>query len=817
MSQQNKAQDIRKRLEKRLTLENLETRSLLSASPLNVDAVLVEASTFTTDSDLQVDFDSVALKEGEGEGEGQGEGDQQQDQEQNNAEPIKATVDGKKLEIKVKAEAKQKITIAVLGSDGSQSFKTVTAKKLDAEGYYTYKFTGKEGVDYTITAINDKFTKKEYASAGQFPADRILGETNVSTLQTLTLYAKPGAATKDSISLLLKPGCTITNVEGLKFQAKFDGAKKAAEYTVQTNQETGELQLVNGDSAFGFVYDKYLGEMTIYGLKNANAKNTIQVAQTSADGISAYSKKVTVSTAKENQKAPAIDIHADFDPEGAAVVVFEVDAAQKDDTFTVAGYYFDANGKLKSKTFEKKVKVTEHTVDDGENVFVYYAGEVTPTKLASGTKYTFTVTNNKTKEAAASVSLSSNPLVTPATTPAAKLKKVGVTDTTATLQITNWNKMSNYLEQIDGMPNSGTIVVKNGETTLATFVYTEGVDEQGNPSKEWIVQEDGNLSTLTIVAGKKAGQEKAEIKLAGLTEATAYQFTVTTKNDAINENVNTVAEATSKALKVKTAIKAYDAVTNINAKEVTDSTMTVTWTQDKAAKFKVTATPVNGGKTVTKTVKGTEATLKGLKANTEYKVTVVAKADKNGSQSEEASENIKTKEKLEIVSIDKADGANEFAINFGVDMSTASGRLDFDVSGSGKVKYNGKTYGDSLKKTTAHVFFGADAQTLADAYQAANPDATCLILTDGDTTANLNVELKKYGQYVNGLFFTWKFATGAEASNLSFTFDNTYQYKVNGKVKLTGGEITKVNQETGEAENMTLKKGKTLKVSYSNL
>ena len=806
MSQQNKAQNVLKRLEKRLSLENLESRQLLSASPVSVDADMIETSTFaTSNTDLQVD---LALQ-AEGEGEGEGEGGDQGDQQQQVDKTIPVSAEGKKLTATFKAEEKVPFTVVIKATDSAgkvtTTFKTITptAKKIAEDGTYTFTYTGKENCQYDLTVVNGKYTKKDYAADNeQIKEDDIRAIGSVSTLSTLKLAATPNAATSNSITFQQKSGEPLV-IDNLVFSAKFDGAKTATEYTVSN----GKLVDPEGQEAFTIAANDDATTVTISGLK-LNTKQTFQVAQKNDDGsaVSAYSSKLTISTTKEQQNAPT-DVTADFVENTNDVnVKFTVDEANKDDTFTVSCTYTDANGKVKTKVLSSKVKVAA----EGEGENAAYKGSYTATKLSAGTKYTFSVTTNKTKDYDASVATESNAVITKTETPAAKLKKTFVNDTTAVLQVSNWSKMEAALQEVQegegGKSAGGVLTVNNGEDVIAEFQYRKTGEAEGNDVYEWVNTLEGNTATMQVVPNKKTNV--ANITIEGLEANTNYQFTVTTSSDVENENINGVAAATSKVLKVKTLVAAYPKVTELTASSPDYKSINVKWTSEQT-KFKVTVTPEAGGKSITKTVSGAEATITGLKANTKYKVEVVAKADKNGSESEAETCDVTTQEKLELVSATKNDDSN-FALNFGVDMTQYSGRIDFTVSGSGKVyspEYQ-RSGSDSVSATKCSLFFGDKAEELATAYSEANPGANVLVLKDATATANLPLTTKKYKV---GLQMDWKFSAGATESTLELGLNDTHDHNVKATVKITGAEIQNNDDAT---KVMSAKLNKSLKATF---
>lgn len=581
------------------------------------------------------------------------------------------------------------------------------------------------------------------------------------------------------------------------------GGEGSIEITQANNKSTAIITIDGLDANTNYNFQARASSYTV----NENI-NTVAAAT---------SKLLKAATTKEQFAAPE-DVTAELNwnsefpeayitsPDGNVMVRW---TGQENATYTIAYSYTDAKGKVVTKNATTKATVNE----DGE-------GEFLVTKLTGAQKYTFSVSANKTKDFEASEfivaetdSEDGSTILTPATISAPTLKKLSATDTSVTLQVTNWDKIEEALTTVNEEGNGwGYIYLTTGSSfeDFSAFLFHHDTDDEGN--QVWLCDEEDSTMEITTVKNKNT----ATITIGGLEANTEYSFQATAGNQVVTENFYFVAPATSKALKVKTEVTAYDPVTDLAASDVTDNSMNVSWTgSENATNYIVTAIPTNGGKTVTKTVKGTNVTLTGLASNTDYEVSVVVKADKNGSQSEATTINQRTAEKFELKSVRLVDAAtNQYALDFGVDMTQYSGRLDFAVSGSGKVyipEY--KVWAsDSIVPTTVSVFYGENAYDLADAYRNDNPEANVLVMDEDGSFQSLNVTCKKYGEF--DFDFGFRFVGFENESTLEFDFDaGGYQYQVTGTVQLTGAQIT---HNTIQDKVLSAKLGKKLSCKFSN-
>lgn len=729
------------------------------------------------------------------------------------SDTVDAVANGKKITVDFDATAGNSYTMKI--NDGKRdSYKVVTAKKL-VEGSCLYNFTGKEGVRYTFTVVEGK------VKAANFEAAVKVGTAEITTLVTPKLAVEKGAATSDSVTFdVTNYNDSVFAEDGwtdFKFQAKFNGAKKAESYYIakdQVKDNAGHLLFTDGKDQFysvttpvegadpvidwykvgvaeklaakpenltkveefflfnssdvntGIVVSNAKGTSTLT-LSNlsVSSKQSIQVSYDTEYSDSSFSSALSCSTTKSQQTAPT-EVKAVL-AENDVTVTWKGEAGL---TYTITSSYVNS-GKTISKTVTTKATVTKD------------AGTYTVSKLSSGTKYTFAVSANKSKTMDASVSVKSNEIITASVIPAATLKKVTVYDKSATIQISNWDKIGSALQEVGdataGVAKGGTFVVKEGNTVVATFVYTETttvVDGVSTTVCAWVNQDAASKSTMDYVqVGKK---DLVEITITGLKANTSYAFTTTASSNVVNAEINTVAPATSKALKVKTAIAAYGVPADLKAENITEHSVDVSWTASKqgdntASTYTVALVP-ESGKTITKTVKGTSVTMTGLAANTNYTVIVFAKGDRNGSMSESAEkENVKTAEELSkpVISIDHTLGMKAYVkVEAGVDLTAANTTwtMDFSISGSGKLTYGGRTYSSSAKGAgTFDSKMGVVDVVLHTRYDRYTT-FTCTVLYNKDTDL-YELDFSGLDSVSGSLTITSFNVTKADGSGLSWT------------------------------------------------
>ena len=740
MSQKNKWQ---KQCEKKLSLENLESRQLLSAVPLTANPDLVDAAAIyaPVSNDAYVDFSDteeaqVALQD-------------EVSYDDYDDEAVIASAVGNKLSVSFEAEGNQQYSVVFWGYDIAADKDTITVKNVKPsakkiqDGRFTYSYTGKANTSYTIVVVKGKLSAKQIQDY-EIPEEyEYVGSTGTYTIPTYKFAAKPGTATENSVTFQQKadnktaPWYEIFALDSLVFSAKFDGAKKASVYTV----EDGCL-LLNGEETPYSIGQNDDGSVTISGLAS-NTKQSFQVAVTNPyeNSTSAYSSNLTIATTKVQMTAPSgvyaeLNYDANYDYDGSATVSWLWFGEEEvPPTFTVSYSYTDAKGKVVTKNVTNKATLN---VDE-------YEGNFTVSKLASGTKYTFSVSANKTKDLDASAFVAAGePVITPTTIPAPTLKKVSATDTTITLQITNWDKMGTALQEVDEFGEGGTIEITNGNVNMETgegFYAAFKYYNNGNADEAgWVLEEgDSDESKMEISVVKK--KSNALVTIAGLDANTEYFFQANAFSFVINDNVNTVAVDKSKSapkpIKSKTEITAYPPVTNLTTSDVTEKSVTVSWAASKPKGDYLVTLTSETGKIIKKTAKSTSINITGLTPATTYTVAVVAKGDKNGSESEPATTFVKTNELIQVkkaVSI----GKNAYAMEFGRDMTQCSGRLDFSLKGSGRAfaPQDGQWHSDTFSDKYSF-FFGENAQYEAISYQIANPSANVFILNDDNTISSL--------------------------------------------------------------------------------
>ena len=790
MSQKNKWQ---KQCEKKLSLENLESRQLLSAVPLTANPDLVDAAAIyaPVSNDAYVDFSDTEEAPAALQAEvGYDDYD----------DPVTASAVGNKLSVSFEAEGNQQYSVVFWGYDIAADKDTITVKNVKPsakkiqDGRFTYSYTGKANTSYTIAVVKGKLSAKQIQGDEIPEGFEVVGETGTFTIPTYKFVAKPGTATENSVTFQQKadnktePWYENFELDNLVFSAKFDGAKKASVYTVED-----ECLLLNGEETPYTIDQNEDGSVTIYGLAS-NTKQSFQVAVGSIyeHTTSAYSSNLSISTTKVQKAAPD-EVWAEYNMFNEEMVAPNAKVrwyweANEGDTsattFTISYTYTDAKGKVVTKNATTKATVN----DEGEGEFVV-------TKLLSNTEYTFSVSANKTKDLDASVFVSSEgSFVTPTVIPAPTLKKVSVTDSTATLQITNWDKMEDALQQVEDDFGGEIWITAPGynfdtdeeEGCYARFNYLQ--DDDGN--WRWVDLNNDSIMKVTTVNKKHT----ATITITGLEANKDYNFQATAYSSVENDEIEFVAAVQSKALKVKTAINSYAPVTELVVSNETARSMDIAWNASNGAtNYIATVTPTTGGKAVTKTVKGTAVTVTGLTPYTNYDVSVVVKADKNGSQSIANETTAMTAEEFGLQDVIQIQN-NHYALNFGVDMSHYSGRLDFSVKGSGKGDYiapNGSIahWSDSIPATTFSLFFGENADAMAQDYRATHPDAKLLVMTPYNSFYDfLLVTSKKYN--VN-LEMGFSFQPTNSTSTLEFDFDDTgYNYEVSGTLQLVSGTIT---------------------------
>ena len=639
MSQKNKWQ---KQCEKKLSLENLESRQLLSAVPFTANPDYTDSTAYlATNDDVAVDYtvaeDALAADV-------QFEDDVEQEQ------AVTVNANANKLAIEFAAADKEQFTVIVKGTDAAgketTAFKSVkAAAKNIKDGIFTYNFSGKVDNKYDVTVVKGKYTAKDLAAdGGTVPEDRLVGSANVTTLAPFTFVATPNTASPNSITFQQKDGKAIESVEGWTISGKFDGAKKATVYTIN---EDGEL--VDGETVTGYsvTLNDEGASVTISGLQ-LNTKQSFQVAWSTENAVSAFSKNLNISTTKE-QKAEPIDVEAELtwdegtdSPTGNVTVTWKGEVGS---TFSISYSYSDAKGKVVTKSATNKATVNEN----GEGEFVV-------SKLQPNQKYTFSVSANKTKDYDASDFVPAETesedgftVTTPTTIPAPALKKVSVTDTSVTFQITNWDKMEATLQECVADSGGGQLVIaKPGDYEkdiyCASFLYE--VNDEGNGA--WECRNDKYTGTMEISAVKN--KNIATVTISGLEANTDYNFQAIGVSWVQNDKMNYVVPAFSKALKFKTNVSANAAPTDVEASysnenpELPGSNIDVTWQGKADLTYTIAYTYTDAkGKVVTKnaTTKATtdkdgngQFTVTKLLSNTDYTFSVSANKTKEHSASE---------------------------------------------------------------------------------------------------------------------------------------------------------------------------------------
>ncbi|MBR0193647.1 MAG: hypothetical protein IJQ31_16445 [Thermoguttaceae bacterium] len=461
------------------------------------------------------------------------------------ASPVNVTATANKLAIQFEANVNEQFTVVLKGRDAATGKETLTVKNVKAAakniqgGNFTYNFSGKVNYNYEVFVVNGKYTTKQIqAYGGTIPEYILVGSGSVTTLAPFTLVASPGKATAHSITFQQKNGQPIESLDNLTFSAKFDGDRAASVYTVNGDK------LVCGNRSYGIELNEN-GSITISGLK-LNTKQTFQVSRSSENAVSAYSSNLSIATTKEQKAAPEeVEAWLGYNQNGMLTGNVTVGwSGEANSTYTISYSYTGAKGKRVTKNATTKATV---------NMYGY--GEFTVSKLLSNTKYTFSVSANKTKDYDASVFVAAeDDVITPTTIPVPTLKKVSVTSSSVTFQVTNWNKMETALQERWSNNGSGGVfyVMETGgkvgrDDAIAWFSYD--FDARGN--LRWQFADGLYNGTMEISTVNK--KNIATITISGLQANKDYSFQTIAYNEVQNTNINMVVPATSKAFKIKTA------------------------------------------------------------------------------------------------------------------------------------------------------------------------------------------------------------------------------------------------------------------------
>jgi len=431
-------------------------------------------------------------------------------------------------------------------------------------------------------------------------------------------------------------------------------------------------------------------------------------------------------------------------------VTFDVKAG---DVYTVVVAATNAKGKttytFKTYTAKKDATITYNVSGKAGSTYniAVYKGKVT----------------KKTLDDAAANRVTSTEFVFPVFP---KLKKIVTGDNYVRFQITNWDAVKEFALVISYW-NCEYGSGHSGDSGTVTLPAGGGSDSIG-------------FAYVSVDAN-------GVVTFTDLYADTKYRFEVGAKSGPkiINPALQYVFILHS-TLTLKTAKMAYAQVEYPRITRQTSDSLTVEWNPAKgrdgggngATGYTVTVTDPVTGKVV-KTLKTSKSansgTVKGLKPNTDYVVTVKANGDKNYSASpDSAPVAAKTAELLKLTSKSLMKTANRriFTVDLGADLSNYTGQLIFSASGSGSMRDGRKVYSDSASATVV-VDFTSPGQGYGEVY----------------------VTTKKYKETDYVTFTLSTNAAGVTTVEVTMPDFEAFTWG-NVTVKLTGGSLT--NQNTGD-------------------
>lgn len=550
-----------------------------------------------------------------------------------------------------------------------------------------------------MLAIAQQTAPQSYASAqladllptGEADAD---AKPNPSLKNVSINYTT--AVTNDDLAV------TIKNMDKLSV----DGTKITIRVVDDANEDILEATLTKGEDGWtnesgeSVIYNMNSKTMTVQfkdieGMKASTRYTITVVAEDAAEVYESRVGKKTFRTAKADsfETVAAEDITVtvnEADPTGSVIVGWsaaEISQTDKgtryaqDYTVTLYTVSRDRDGNIVE--YKKARTVTARDLNVSEDGKC----ELTVKNLKNGTEYAATI--KVTADAGKTVSLESafsadgEADTTMLKLPNLSLKKAEVTDSSVSFEIRNAAKYLQYAGEEATLDAVQFAVV-------CTDVKTKEVVEVAS---ELVLDESGKA--FLVITGE------------GLKASTNYRFEIIGMIEGVG------ATPVSK-MTVKTEKVAYLAPAGLEqvAEETTYNTMKVTWettVQDAkenpvavARRYTITYTEVLGvnkdgetiyGKTrkATATVKSGvptgEYTIRGLKANTTYAVTIAAAKDAycNASEATEAVP-MTTAEKMERPSLSYNYSEGTVAINCGVDLSALQ---DVVIEGriTGSAKY----------------------------------------------------------------------------------------------------------------------------------
>lgn len=331
-------------------------------------------------------------------------------------------------------------------------------------------------------------------------------------------------------------------------------------------------------------------------------------------------------------------------------------------SYTVVMYDAVTKKKVKTVTVNNKTELS--------------TGSAVISGLKSNTEYYATITAKGTKTVGASDPTTTGSLRTKIAMTAAKLKKGTVTDETVSFTVTNLFAIKQEAPQF--------LKVTCGDKVYTFTSNATGMWSSSSPNASF----SGETGLVT---------------LSKLDSNTSYKISAEFgRSDAV--------AAKPATLTLKTLKTSYAQVTGVYTYDKTDSGFKVAWTaargKDVAAKlassYTVTVMDLSGKtvKTVNTSKNAVAATVTGLKPNTDYKVTVTAKADSAYTKGlASVPVGVKTAQRLLApkITTDSVYGFNAVLdVNCGYDLRTLSNlTISYSITGSGSGSYGGYSGSDS--------------------------------------------------------------------------------------------------------------------------
>ncbi len=570
---------------------------------------------------------------------------------------VVATSTGRKVSVEVSnldaGDIGDYCTVVTVSGTSFRASTTKLTERNAGDGSYTYSFNGQAGKEYDIYVVvsEDRLSSKDIKAAiadGSYK-DYLYGESWNSPMVTKPTVKEAEGA--DSDSIVFTVDMEDFNFDLLFFNAKFDGAKEASEYYVAETEDGFALSTgVEGEKEYAISYNAEAGTVQIDGLQK-NTRHTLQVKYSrdmSYNVFTDYSNNCTLKTTKDNMPAPT-DVKAELveGQESSSVKVTWV--GEEGVTYTIK--YTDADGRVRTATTRAKVEAgvvgqVQKTDEVGKLMFdengepimedvMGFVGEVVVNRLKAGTEYTFSVIANKDRNNDASVAVNANDTVADTntdeivktyvalTTPS--VSKVSTTDTTATFQIRNWDKVvkdvTNALENVEDGEVLMTVKWTNAEGNEETFTFYCGkADGEFWYDSGLFVSGNGKTATFTIY---------------NLVASTKYNFEVTVSAP----NASSAKVAVVRNVKTQKEAYATPVITVAQTEDSETSSLTISDSANNNVKYYTVEYRVATGdgtekwKTTSAKVSNGEVVIKNLKAGTLYEVKAYAQKSTTNSES----------------------------------------------------------------------------------------------------------------------------------------------------------------------------------------